>query len=136
MEKIINSKIGKLKLVYNDKPAQYERLELHKEDGEVVGFVNFKIKSDSWHNVWLYNIEVNKKYQSNGLGDILIVAFEQVCINSRAFKVEGKYYPTNEKAKPFYVKHGYEIEKDGYDWYVTKDLKTSKDKNKNEEICQ
>lgn len=85
-----------------------------------IGFANFKFTKN--RGVWLYNIKINEGYQSNGYGKKLLKLFEDFCVAQRRFFVEGKYYPTNDHAKPFYLKNGYSIDIDGNDQFIFKYL--------------
>ena len=93
---------------------------------EKVGFVNFKLKNG---NCWLYNIQVEENFQGLGYGKALGIYFEKFCSDRRINFIEGKYYPTNENAKFFYKNRNYKIEKEDYEWFVSKFI----DKEKLEE---
>ena len=47
---------------------------------------------------------------------------EYFALQNRAQVVEGKFYPENEFAKPFYNKYGYSIDKEDYETYIYKTL--------------
>lgn len=89
--------------------------------GEEMGFVNFNFGTHE-RTTWIWKIETQEQFQHQGVATALLSFFEHQAHSKRFFKIEGKYYPTNEFAKPFYKKMGYTIEKDGYEQYVDKYL--------------
>ena len=91
-------------------------------DYEMIGSIDFKVYPEK-QKVWIYKIEVKEKYQSRGYGEELLKLFEDYCRKHRIFYVEGKFYPENDHARPFYIKHGYEIYKEYYSTYIYKDLR-------------
>ncbi len=101
-----------------------------KKDKELIGLINFKFSREHGDKVaWIYVIEVKEKFQSKKFGDILINLFEDYCKKERIKRVEGKFYPTNMNARPFYLKHGYEIYKEDYETYILKVLDYIKENN-------
>ena len=88
-----------------------------------IGNVYFSIKYDT---AFLFKIIVtDKDYHSIGVGSAMLEYFENSCINRRVKYVEGKFYPEGygaENARNFYLKHGYQIEKDGYETMIYKRL--------------
>ena len=97
-------------------------IKLLSLDYETIGSLVYKFKSGM---AWLYKIEVEKKYQSDGFGHLLMSLFEEDCAKNRIKTIEGKFYPDNSHAKPFYLKRGYEIVKEYYDTYIFKTLNNS-----------
>ena len=119
----VNTKIGKIYANYiNDN--DFCTIQLNTQS-EQIGFINFKLNSKNPKSVWLNKIQIKEKYQSNGLANILLELFETYCKDKRYFTIEGKFYPENDHAKPFYEKNGYTIEKEYYDTYIYKDLSTT-----------
>lgn len=105
----------------------YHELRPKTEDGRQVGFLNFKLNRKRGRLVELNKIKIYDEFQGKGYATALIKAFEYyVATKLMGFMVEGKFYPDNHRAKPFYEKNGYEIEKDGYDTMVTKILDLEK----------
>lgn len=79
-------------------------------NSEEMGFINFKdTKIYGKRCFWLYKIEVNEKYQNQGVGQALLYAMEYTAFLKRVPKIMGKFYPTNQYAKPFYIKNEYFI---------------------------
>jgi len=89
----------------------------------LLGQMTFKIDQESCvRKIWLYKIETFGENQHNGIGSKMLNFLERFAIQKRIFYIEGKYFPENEFAKDFYEHRGYTIEKDGYDWFVCKNL--------------
>ena len=84
-----------------------------------MGEISFKIKSGK---TWIYNIATEEAYQHNGIGQALIYVCEYMSATRNVKLIEGKYYPSNEFAKPFYDKNGYEIIKEGYETFIQKGI--------------
>lgn len=90
---------------------------------EKAGSVLYYIEFDDYSSyLWLTSINVEEKYQSMGLGQFLFDLLYNDAILKRASYIEGKYFPTNDKAKPFYDKNGCEIYKAGYETFVFKSI--------------
>ncbi|MBE5739090.1 MAG: GNAT family N-acetyltransferase [Clostridiales bacterium] len=102
---------------YDDK---YYKAEAFSEDGEVMGVITFK--PDGRGSMWLQYIATNEKFQNMGVGDALLSVMEYRAVTTRIRNIEGKFYPSNDKAKPFYENRGYNIYKDGYETYLDKSL--------------
>jgi len=100
----------------------------YDEHKNKLGFINFQILDKSiWYGsshktAWIYLIETEEKYQHKGIGKTLLDVMEYVAVLNKCENIEGKYYPTNEYAKPFYLKNGYSIEVDDYEQFVIKHL--------------
>ena len=91
--------------------------------GEEMGFVNFSIdKSNSFRQLWLYKIKTQDEFLHQGVGSALISALEYFAYRNGIRGIEGKYYPDNEFAEPFYDKHGYSIYSEYYCTMVGKYL--------------
>lgn len=88
---------------------------------EKMGYITYKFIPKE-RLAWLCKIETYENYQHQGVATALLSFFEHEVRSKRYFRIEGKYYPTNDFAKPFYQKMGYSIEKDGYEQYVDKYL--------------
>lgn len=115
------------KILYNGDDDIY-RIEV-LDGSDVMGYATFKLKRQRYFDsVWLYKIETNKEYAHKGVGSAVINLLEYFAYQNRAHTVEGKFFPENEYAKPFYDKFGYSIEKEGYETYIYKtlDFKTIK----------
>lgn len=71
---------------------------------------------------WLQNIEVGEDFKKNGIGQALLINFENICVQKRLLSVEGKFYPTDNNAKRFYEKNNYKIEQEDYGKEIFKRL--------------
>lgn len=98
----------------------YMLLALSNTD-EIMGSAYFSVNYKE-RKVWLKKIETDEKYQNQGVGKALIDVLEFFTINQNMRYIEGKFYPDNEYAKPFYLKNGYEIYKEDYETFVGKFL--------------
>ena len=88
-----------------------------------IGSLSFFFKNQDRERVsWLNKIEVEKKYQAKGVGYGLLKVFEQFSASRQYLTIEGKYYPTNERAKQFYLRNGYMIYREGYNQELFKRL--------------
>lgn len=126
MEYIVkNNKKINIKFLYNETQNYYTLLAV--DDEKAVGKLTFKLDYRSFNRkLWLNKISVIDECSHLGVGTALLTMMEVFAYRNRISDVEGKYYPENEFAKPFYDKHGYDIWKDGYDWYVSKMLHEDK----------
>lgn len=109
------------KILYNE----YDNTYLIKilDGSNVMGYASFKVKRRQYQDsIWLYKIETNPNYAHMGVGTATICLLEYFALNKRVQVIEGKYFPKNEFAKPFYEKYGYSIEKDGYETFIFKYL--------------
>lgn len=114
---------------------RYYRAEAISESGQVMGYVTFKQHTDNPRTMWLQKIETHKEFQGLGVGDALLSVMEYTTLQSRKTSIDGKFYPDNEFAKPFYEHRGYDITKDGYETYVGKYLNDKQKKRITEEIA-
>lgn len=105
---------------YDEEDNFYTTTAISMQD-EKMGFITYKFIPKE-RLAWLCKIETYENFQHQGVATALISFFEHEVRSKRYYKIEGKYYPTNEFAKPFYKKMGYTIEKDGYEQYVDKYL--------------
>lgn len=94
------------------------------QNGEVMGTANFAIVSKD-RKVWLRKIETRQEFQNMGVGQALLDVLEYFTIQNGLKHIEGKFYPDNEFARPFYLKNGYDIYKEDYETYVEKFLNPS-----------
>lgn len=96
----------------------------------LLGAMTFKTKQENYcKKIWLYKIETFGEHQQKGVGTKLINFLEFFAQQNGVRFIEGKYYPENDRTKSFYEHRGYSIEKDGYDWFVYKNLNFSDEKN-------
>ena len=119
--KIEHKKYGTIEVCENNLDEDYKRISLVVESNkDEIGYVSFKIKVNCEKTAWLQKIAVHEKYQSQKFGDMLIKLFEDYAVKHHCNIVEGKFYPTNQHARPFYIKHGYQILKEDYETYIYK----------------
>lgn len=105
---------------YDEEDNFYTTTAMSMQD-EKMGYITYKFIPNE-RLAWLCKIETYENFQHRGVATALLSFFEHQAHSKRFFKIEGKYYPTNDFAKPFYQKMGYSIEKDGYEQYVDKYL--------------
>lgn len=98
----------------------YELVALSDSDA-IMGKANFAIISKQ-RKVWLRKIETKPEFQDKGVGQALLDTLEYFTIQKGLKHIEGKFYPDNEYAKPFYLKNDYDIYKEDYETYVEKYL--------------
>lgn len=119
--KIQHKKYGTIEVRKRILKDDYKKLSLVIEsDKKEIGYVTYKLKSSGRRTAWLQKIEVHKQYQSQKFGDLLIRLMENDLAQNGCNEIEGKFWPTNDHARPFYEKHGYEIVKDDYETFIYK----------------
>ena len=110
----------------NDK--DFYEIIAYNEQKDVLGFVNFSVGDKSIiygysaNTIWMWLIQTNENYQHSGIGQTLLNMMEYVAVITGYTRIEGKYYPKNEFAKPFYLKNNYKIDIDDYDQFIIKDI--------------
>lgn len=114
----VNDKEFNIDVEYSEKDKFF--LLKAKNSNFQMGHVSFQLKKDK--TIWIYKIVTNKMFYHQGVATALIYAMEYFAYNFNVKTIEGKFYPTNEFAKPFYEKLGYEIYKEDYDTCLYKDL--------------
>lgn len=107
-----------LNLVYFE-DSNYYKISAVNENGEEVGYLNFR-KMTKPDEIWVYKIETKEEHQDKGYGTAMIDALEFFACKYGISNIEGKYYPSNNKVKPFYEKLGYRIDFDDYSQCVSK----------------
>ncbi len=121
----VNDKQFNSKMIYH-KNDDYYVIKILNKNG-TMGYLTFKIKHESYANIiWLNKIETYKKFAHQGVGTALIQLLEYFAYKNNINYIEGKFYPDNEYAKPFYEKYGYKIEKEYYETFVSKRLEFDK----------
>lgn len=111
----------KIKKSYNEIHKFFTFTAISKNN-KIMATLTFKKDSNNSHRIWLNKIRVEEKFSHNGAASALMYALEDFALKNRVFYIEGKFYPENEYAKPFYEKLGYEIYKEDYETYVGKFL--------------
>jgi len=118
---IEHDKYGTIQVQEENLPENYKKISLVIESNkDEIGYVTFKIKTATHRIAWLQKIAVHEKYQSQKFGDMLIKLMEEYLIKHRCDEIEGKFFPTNHHARPFYKKHSYKIIKEDYETYIYK----------------
>lgn len=118
---IVNAKNKDFNIdVYVENKNIYRAFAIN-EQKEQMGYIIFKAHEK---HSWLYRIETYDEFQNQGVGSALLTTMEYILLTTSpaCYSIEGKFYPLNSHALPFYKKHGYTIEKDCYEHYVTKFL--------------
>ena len=93
-----------------------------KNKSQQVGLLTFKLGKGYFSDNQATLFFIESKLAKLGLGTYLIKIFEEIAYTERFQSVIGKFYPTNDAAKPFYEKNKYEISKEDYQWYIDKYL--------------
>ena len=97
-------------------------LSLFNDEYEELGYLTFKAKSKPYRHIYINKIKNKSSQQRKGIGSALIQALEFIAYVKNIPQIEGKFYPENEYAKPFYEKHGYKIQKEYYEVEILKQL--------------
>ena len=107
------------KITYNAEDRYYT-IEVG-QGKQVMGYVTFKTKRETRGNtIWINKIETYEQFAHRGVGTAVIQLLEYFAYKNNISYMEGKFYPDNEYAKPFYEKLGYTIEKEYYETFVYK----------------
>ena len=107
--------------IFYDELNKFYTINAYSPRGEVACYATIKPQY-SPRQMWLNKIETKQGFQHKGYATAVLKVVEYLTHNLRYNWIEGKYYPENEHAKPFYDKHGYTIYKDDYETFVTKTL--------------
>lgn len=117
---IVNSKGTDFNIDVYVEDERFYRAFARNECDEIMGYIIFKAHEKY---SWLYKIETYDEFQNRGVGKALLTTMEYILLSTtNCYNVEGKFYPTNSRALPFYNNNGYTIYKDGYEHYVSKYL--------------
>ncbi|MGN0798080.1 MAG: GNAT family N-acetyltransferase [Christensenellales bacterium] len=109
-----------LDVTYEDEKNMY--LAVAKtEQNEKMGYINFSFNPRK-HQTWLWKIETYEPYQHQGVATALLSFMESESISNRNFCIEGKFHPSNDYARPFYEKFGYDIDYEDYSEFIWKSL--------------
>ncbi|MGN1227802.1 MAG: GNAT family N-acetyltransferase [Christensenellales bacterium] len=124
--KIKNNYNGKevitdLDFLFHEDYDYYEIIAKNSENNDIMGYLTFKVIKDS--NIWIYKLETKQEYQGKGVGTALMNALEYFACSHNIDYIEGKFYPSNAVAKPFYEELGYIIDYDDYSQCVFKHLR-------------
>ena len=105
-----------------DDVADYYIVRVFSDYGNIMGRISFKIEDDE---TWIYSINAYDEYQHMGVGQALLDACEYISCKNGVRRIRGKYFPSNEYAKPFYEKNDYIITKEYYDTFIVKFINPS-----------
>lgn len=113
--------------LFNAKVNRFEnnifQAYIENKNGELMGEITFKIYGNK---TWIFSISTEKIFQRSGVGKALISICEFISAKKRVQKIEGKFCPQNDAARPFYEKNGYQIMNDSYNSYIYKVLDIDK----------
>lgn len=91
-----------------------------------MGCVSFRFFDDI---LWIYKLETNPKFYRQGVASAVMDIVELMAIKRGINKIEGRFFPSNDAARPFYEKNGYSVPNktkswDDYDphWVIHKTL--------------
>lgn len=125
------------------KNNNFYEINCMSQNDENMGFITFKIYNSI---LWIYKIETNKNFYRQGVASAILDITEYIAITHNANRIEGKFMPNNQYARPFYEKNGFEVPNkvkswDTYDpyWIMYKCLDAKAIKNKvanNITICK
>ena len=112
------------------KEKDFYEMKCFSNENIEMGFITFKI----YKNVlWIFKLATHQAFAHQGVGSALIDITEYFAITKNANRIEGKFVPDNEFARPFYEKNGYYVPNktkswDDYDenWILYKDLNAKK----------
>ena len=90
-------------------------IRCYDESENEMGFVTFKLNKNEG-KIWLYKIETHDDFLHRGVATALINTMEYVAMKNSINCIEGKYYPENDFAKPFYEKYGYYLPNQTKSW--------------------
>lgn len=119
--KYISAKQNKeieIQLINVDNNNEYEARAI-SDNGDIMGTLHFSVKRKD-RSIWLRKISTAPEYQNQGVGQALLDTLEYFTILNRLCHIEGKFFPDNEFAKPFYLKNNYDIYKEDYETFVGK----------------
>lgn len=118
--------IFNMKMVYHEK-EDYYTISCFDKNGVHASEASFMIsKANRSQSIWIYKIATFDKFQHKGLGKVMLDTIEMFAKDRKINVIEGKFYPDNEYAEPFYIKNGYSIERD----YSTSEIYKYLDFNK------
>lgn len=109
---------------------------------EEMGIVSFKINENF---LWVYKLKTNQNFYRQGVASAILDIVEYIAIKNGVNIIEGKFFPDNNYALPFYEKNGFHVPNqtktwDDYDpyWRLYKilDIKTVKEKVANNIIVK
>lgn len=122
---IMEINIGNLKFDLDLKKGDgYYTISANSKAGEKLGYLTFLLKKEQ-HIAWLNKIAVDESVQGCGVGYAMLVMFEKFASDNFATKIEGKYYPTNDRAIEFYKRNGYLVLQEDYGKEIFKRLNSN-----------
>lgn len=100
-------------LINIEQDGNFYNFSCVNEKDKEMGYATCSLKEDS---LWLNKIETFEEFAHQGVASAIIDIVEYIAMTKKRQNVEGKYYPLNEFAEPFYEKHGYFIPNKTKDW--------------------
>lgn len=92
--------------------AEWMRFYIAYDEEKLVGFASFRFDLDNDRKVvYLYELQVIKEYQGKGIGSFFIETLEDVCKLYKMDYLMLTVLKVNEKAKLFYQKNRFKIDK-------------------------
>ena len=112
------------KIIFKDKKHHFNislkeeednffRMTALSDDNKVMGELNFNLFP---RYAWIYIVETQEEFQHSGVASAMLEILEYFSVQSGACEVKGKFYPTNDYARPFYEKNGYYVPNKTLDW--------------------
>lgn len=108
-----NQEYGFEMKITHHQDKDYYTILCFDDAGICAGRASFKISKMGYRpSIWIYKIETFENFQNRGLGKAILDTVEMFAKLKRIYIIEGKFYPDNEYAEPFYIKNGYGIDRD------------------------
>lgn len=116
-EYLYNSSLNNQNFIEKIAKKYYERSYFAEAryEGILMGVIAFYCNDDVMKEAFLSMIVVKQEYQKIGVGKKLLLYMESVCQKYGMEKIKLNVAGTNLKAQSFYVRNGYNIEKDSDD---------------------
>lgn len=91
---------------YDELFAEQARyLIVYSPSNHLIAFTHFRFEMDfDFHVLYLYEIQIDRNFQRQGLGRWLIEQTKHICRHSQMMKIVLTVYKSNEKAIEFYMK--------------------------------
>ncbi len=114
-----NNKPINIQLTNVDEYSNEYKISALDDNGNEMGYATFSVNKKE-RKVWLRKIETYSGYQNLGVAKAILDVLEYFTVQNRLCMIEGKFFPDNEFARPFYEKNNYDIYKEDYETFVGK----------------